>query len=214
MADFYELLGVGRNASADELKKAYRTPPASFHPDTNPDPAAAEQFKGAQRRAYEVLERPRPAGRATTASARPASAAPHRAGGDPSGAAASVTSSRRSSAVASSFGGQQAAAARPVRPGAGSGGGGPLVVRAGGIRRRGARHRAHRDRLLATAPRQRRRPGHPARHVRRLQRLGPGAPGAPEPARPDGHRSACPLAAACGQVVVTPCAHLRRRRSG
>src|SRR5687767_6517823 len=57
MADFYELLGVGRNAGADELKKAYRKRARDLHPDTNPDPAAAEQFKELSR-AYEVLSYP------------------------------------------------------------------------------------------------------------------------------------------------------------
>lgn len=55
MADFYELLGVSRTASAEEIKKAYRRRAREFHPDTNPDDQhAAEQFKEVAH-AYQVL---------------------------------------------------------------------------------------------------------------------------------------------------------------
>ena len=53
--DYYEVLGVNRDASDEEIKKAYRKLAMKFHPDRNPDnPKAEEQFKEAKE-AYEIL---------------------------------------------------------------------------------------------------------------------------------------------------------------
>lgn len=89
MADHYEVLGVSRDASIDEIKKAYRRLARQLHPDVNPGEDAAEQFKLVTH-AYDVLSDDESRRRYDMAAetVRP---------GTSEGSAASATSSRRSS---------------------------------------------------------------------------------------------------------------------
>ncbi len=52
--DFYDVLGIGRQASKEEIKKAYRVKARQYHPDVNKEAGAEDHFKEVQR-AYEIL---------------------------------------------------------------------------------------------------------------------------------------------------------------
>src|SRR5918996_3261862 len=55
--DLYDVLGVGRDASGEEIRKAYRKLARELHPDVSDDPAAEERFKEVTG-AYEILSDP------------------------------------------------------------------------------------------------------------------------------------------------------------
>ncbi len=57
MSDFYQVLGIARTASADDIKKAYRDKAKEFHPDRNKAPEAEAMFKAVSE-AYQVLSDP------------------------------------------------------------------------------------------------------------------------------------------------------------
>lgn len=58
MADYYEILGVSRNASLDQIKAAYRKQALKWHPDRNKSKEAVEKFKEINK-AYEVISDPK-----------------------------------------------------------------------------------------------------------------------------------------------------------
>lgn len=53
--DYYEVLGIAKDATADEIKKAYRKLAIKYHPDRNPDDKVAEEKFREATEAYEIL---------------------------------------------------------------------------------------------------------------------------------------------------------------
>ena len=56
--DYYEVLGLERGASAEEIKKAYRTLAKKYHPDFNKDDGGAEKKFTEIKEAYDVISDP------------------------------------------------------------------------------------------------------------------------------------------------------------
>ena len=57
--DFYDILGVAKNASEEEIKKAYRKLAMKHHPDRNPDDRGSEEKFKEAKAAYEILSDPK-----------------------------------------------------------------------------------------------------------------------------------------------------------
>ena len=142
--DFYQILGVPRNASQDEVQRAYRKLARQYHPDVNHDPGAEDRFKDISE-AYNVLSDPQTRSRYDAFGAdfrqvpedvdpdtwrrsragpargpvpadRLGPAHPGRAGGPADSASAPATSTSRICSAASSAAGQATAGARSAVP--------------------------------------------------------------------------------------------------
>ncbi len=64
--DYYKILGLDKNASQEEIKKAYRKLAKKYHPDVNPENKQSEEMFKDINEAYEVLSEPEKRKRTTT----------------------------------------------------------------------------------------------------------------------------------------------------
>ena len=178
--DYYGILGVRRDADADEIKKAYRRLARELHPDVNPDPQTQERFKEITQ-AYEVLSDPE-------------KRQMYDLGADPfaPGGAAGAGRLRRGRVPVQRHHGRllrrRRGAARPAQPGPPGpqrhhpGRARPVRVRLRHHQGPGRRHRRGLPDLLGRGH----GAGHPPDHLRGLQRPRRGQPGHPVVPRP-GH---------------------------
>ena len=181
--DYYEVLGVGRDADETEIKKAFRRLARELHPDTNTeDPQAEDKFKEAAE-AYEVLsdaDRRRQYDAYGHEGLRTGGYAPNFEG---FGSVSDLFSAFfGSGGFDSAFGTGRGAARRPDA-GRRRRRRGRDRPRAGRARRDG-RGRLRGRRALRALPRQRRRARHADRHLRALPRLRPAAGGLAHRVRP------------------------------
>ena len=182
--DYYDILGVERGASDDEIKRAFRKLAQQWHPDVNTDAGRDERFKEINE-AYQVLSDPqrrqalrhvRPGRRRRRRRRRRASAP---------GSAASATSSMRSSGAAARR------RRRRGRPPAGADLRYDLrLTFEEAIHGDGEGDRLPGPRPLRDLRRHRRRAGTSADHVPPVRRQRRGPPGPPDDAGPDGQRHA------------------------
>jgi len=119
--DYYEVLGVPRNASEADIKKAYRRAAQKYHPDRNPDNKEAEEKFKEAKEAYEVL---------TNSQKRAAYDQFGHAGVDPAAAAGAGAGFRGGASFADIFGDVFG----DIFGGARGGGGGPRVYRGADLR--------------------------------------------------------------------------------
>ena len=212
-ADFYDLLGVDRDATEVDLKKAFRKLARQYHPDANPDDAEAEARFKEIALAYETLSDPQKRAHYDRFGTAPGAAG----GGDP-------FSGMNLSDIFDAFFGGSAFGGSPFGSAAGRARTGPQRgCRPGGgadprIRRGGAGHRRRGKRAHGFGVRAVRGPGsgrgHPADHLWDLRRHGSGAAGAPVDPRPDGHRYGVRHLLGQGRVDLQPMSQLPGRRPG